>query len=507
MGSQEVMMEVIRELGEPEQLVSGDQLVVLKLDRLWTVPENTVPEGVVFDPNAKRFTMSQEAFVSNGAFFIKLQLVAAAFAACDEFSNPDPKFLSTAKEVLQGARTLVIIHNRNYIKDLAAWFPTITTLVLHHDLRLHVDQEFRQDDGTGAGRLVRILGTTPALGCDHLHFCTTTVGNLLANFPKLSAIGSPVQEVLMTSCLDYFPTSWPVFKNVSHLVLGCTIRRQDNKWLTVDEVSASSIPIAHHCFPNITSLELTFASATTLAHIVRFSGLTHLSLIASTVAPPHPFASPIVPLLARLPLKHLSLTNFSGVSVLALATTGMGLESLALLAGSTLSEFITAPIFPRLRRLRLSCSMIQSMLLALLRACPDLVELHLEEDFLTGGFLTGKGFLSSPRPNLAQLESLTLCTRPPGCNSVVDLRVSPSDLDAALAELPALRRVRTDNFKIRFHLENGVTRQQPIALEWCVCTKCFVEYPKVSPKQQELWTNVHFKQPEEGVAAPGMMTS
>ncbi|KAH9380066.1 hypothetical protein HPB48_001718 [Haemaphysalis longicornis] len=253
--------------------------------------------------------------------------------------------------------------------------------------------------------------------------------------------------------------------------------------------------------------QLTFSSPTTLVHVVRFAGLTHLSLIASTAAPSYSFTLPVVALLARLPLEHLTLTNFSDISVPALATTCTGLKSLALLAGSAAGEFIVEPIFPRIRRLRLSCSMGQKILLGLLHACPDLVELHLEEDFLSGAFLTGPRLLESPRPNLPQLEQLTLRTQPPGCDSVVDLRVSPADLDAALAALPALRRVRTDNFKIRFHLENSATRQQPIALEWCVCTKCFAEYPKVSPKQRELWENAHYKRVGMGTAALGIMMS
>lgn len=505
MGSHEVIMEVIKELGDPDQLSNGNRLVVLKLDRLLEMPESTVPEDTVFDSDTRVLSTSQAAFVSNLTFFAKVQCVAAAFAGCDEFGSALPVFLEVAKEVLKGAQTLVLVHNRNHVGDLVAWFPTITTLVLYHDLRLHLNQDFTQDGGTRATSLERIVGTTPALGCDHLYCCPTTVSNLLANNPKLSVIGTPIQEELMISSLDYLPSSWLVFKDCSHLVLGCAVYRQNNKLRTLDDVSPTSIPIAHHCFPSIRSLELTFASTATLDHVVRFTGLTHLSLIASTAAPSHPFSSHAVALLARLPLKQLSLANFSGVSVPTLAMTCPGLESLALLAGSARDEFIVEPIFSRLRRLRLSCTMLHSMLLALLRACPDLVELHLEEDFLSGAFLTGPGSLSRPRPSLVRLEQLTLRTRPPGCNSVVDLRVSPSDLDAALAELPALRRVRTDNFKIRFHLENGSTRQQPIALEWCTCAKCFSEYQKVSPEQQELWANVHFKKVEKGLAAPGMM--
>ncbi|XP_077542849.1 uncharacterized protein LOC144155349 [Haemaphysalis longicornis] len=59
----------------------------------------------------------------------------------------------------------------NSAVDLGVWFPTIPPLVLYHDLRLHVDQDFRRDGGTRAGRLERVLGTTAALGCDHLYLC------------------------------------------------------------------------------------------------------------------------------------------------------------------------------------------------------------------------------------------------------------------------------------------------------------------------------------------------
>lgn len=63
----------------------------------------------------------------------------------------------------------------NSAVDLGVWFPTIPPLVLYHDLRLHVDQDFRRDGGTRAGRLERVLGTTAALGCDHLYLCPRKV--------------------------------------------------------------------------------------------------------------------------------------------------------------------------------------------------------------------------------------------------------------------------------------------------------------------------------------------
>lgn len=492
MESHKVMMELIRELGDPDHLINSDRLIILKLDRLWTVAES-VPEDVVFDSDARRFTMSQEAFMSNGAFFAKLQFVAAAFAGCPEFSTPTPAFLYMAKDVLQGVRTLVIMHNRNCIRDLVAWFPTVTSLVLYHDLKLHVNQDFEQDISPRMRRLERLLGTTPALGCDYLFLCPTTVTNLLTSFPKLSMVGTPIPDFVLSSITN-LPIPSPLFKECSQLVLGCTLSRRDNKRLTIDAVSPVSISIAQRCFPSVTSLEVTFVSTETLTQVAHFAGLTDLTLISSTEVPNHPFGSHVEKVLSQLPLKNLSLTKFRAVSVPAIAINCPGLESLALIAGSARDEYIATPLFSRLRRLRLSCSMHQPMLLALLRACPDLQELHLEDDRLSGAFLTGPGFLSSPRPILSQVERLTLRTRPPGCNSVVDCRVSSSDLDAALAALPALRRVRTDNFKIRHHLEeNKAVRREPITLEWCACNTCFTEYPKVSPQQQEVWANVHYR--------------
>ncbi|XP_077552486.1 uncharacterized protein LOC144166909 [Haemaphysalis longicornis] len=62
----------------------------------------------------------------------------------------------------------------------AMWFPRITALVFCDDLWLHVNQDFRRDGGSRAGRLERVLGTTAALDSNDLYCCPTTASNLLA---------------------------------------------------------------------------------------------------------------------------------------------------------------------------------------------------------------------------------------------------------------------------------------------------------------------------------------
>ncbi|KAL1419572.1 hypothetical protein MTO96_025310 [Rhipicephalus appendiculatus] len=133
----ELILEAIKELGDPDEVVNNEDLIVLKLEQACT-NKRVLPEDIELSGDARRLSMSQQAFVTCRAFLGNLRCSAALFAGCSEFLS-SKAFFETAKYVLKNVRSLVIVHNRNSIFDLVTWFPTVTTIVLYHNLRLHAD--------------------------------------------------------------------------------------------------------------------------------------------------------------------------------------------------------------------------------------------------------------------------------------------------------------------------------------------------------------------------------
>ncbi|XP_075726562.1 uncharacterized protein LOC142768467 [Rhipicephalus microplus] len=203
--------------------------------------------------------------------------------------------------------------------------------------------------------------------------------------------------------------------------------------------------------------------------------------------------------ISQLTLKSLRLSYVSDVSVSAIAKHCRGLECLGLDECVVLDEEMDEEtLFESLRVLRVGKTMSQQTFFGLLRSCPNLVELKIYDDALTTAFLLGlpefaaehrrSSPLRLPALRLKCLEALTLRTDSRGRGGLAGRPKLPEELDRTLACLPELRKVCTDDFRVRFHIERCAPK---VRLEWEGCTVCLAEYPKVDEFQEELWLDVH----------------
>ncbi|XP_070384035.1 uncharacterized protein [Dermacentor albipictus] len=506
MASEERMATIIRQFGDPDVLVHSEGLVALKLESAWTTGKHSAPSGIVLNEDKRRVTMSPQDLVTNSNLVGSLQVVAALFAGCQEFNESSP-VLEAAQKALKNVPTLVIVHNRqrswptkcrNLASDLAAWFPAVTTLVLYHDLKLQNDKEFRMQGLVNQSHLECLLGTTPAMGADHLLIMPVTFVNLLFNCPKLKTvravylnIGGGGDELPAAASVkrEHQPASF----TSEEAWLGCTLMAENGLPFAADALTADEV--AHvtrdrdYCL-SIKSLRLTTTAERSLADAASFSNVTDLSLSFASLTSYGRFDPHVVDALSRLTLESLRLTNIGDVSVSAIAKRCRGLECLGLSECVVRDEEIDEnTVFQCLRTLRIGRSMSEWTFFGLLRSCPCLAELQLHDDALTTAFIVGLPRFSFEHRTLDCIERLTLHTNVGGRSGLAGLRELPSDLDNVFALLPALRSVRTDDYRVRLHIENCAPW---LDLQWGLCTVCFAEYPKVDASQHEMWRNLHY---------------
>ncbi|KAH7933009.1 hypothetical protein HPB49_006603 [Dermacentor silvarum] len=441
--------------------------------------------------------MSPQDFVTNSNSLGSLQVRAALFAGCKEFTESSP-VLEAAKKALKNVRTLVIIHNRNLVSDLVAWFPAVTTLVLYHDLKLQNDREFRMQGLDNHLHLERLIGTTPAMGADHLLIMPVTSVNLLFNCPKLNMVRAFYLNVAgggdqVPSAASIKYEKPPVSFTCEEAWLGCTLTAENGvpvglQALNADEVA--SITRDRELCGRIKTLRLTTAMERSLADAASFSNVTDLSLSFASPTSRCRFDPHVVDALSRLTLESLSLTNIGDVCVSAIAKRCRGLERLGLIECVVLDEDIDEnAVFQCLRILLIASSLSERTFFVLLRSCPCLTELQLYDDALTTAFIVGLQRFSCEHQTLYSLERLTLHTNVGSRSGLSGRQELPADLDRMLALLPALRKVCTDDYRLRLHFEN---RAPWVDLRWGVCMVCFAEYPKMDALQEEMWRKLHY---------------
>ncbi|XP_077492519.1 uncharacterized protein LOC144103738 [Amblyomma americanum] len=123
-----------------------------------------------------------ESFVAQCDFLCQHRVVAAVFSGCVAFESSAP-FASAAKMILANARTIVIVHNRDYVVNLVLWFQSVEDLILHHDLRLQtLPDDWRRD--SRQSQLKRLLGSAPAIGKDSLFIVAEALRELVFCCPQ-----------------------------------------------------------------------------------------------------------------------------------------------------------------------------------------------------------------------------------------------------------------------------------------------------------------------------------
>ncbi|XP_075721630.1 uncharacterized protein LOC142764968 [Rhipicephalus microplus] len=500
MGLQETILEVIEELGVADELVNMEHQVILKVKQ-GCANKRLLPKDISLSGDAKRLSMSEQAFVSNRSFLENMRYSAALFAGCSEFSSSDA-FLETTKHVLKNVRSLVLLHNRNKVFNLVTWFAKAHTIVLYHNLRYHADTGVAYNT-LPFSRLEQLLGTMPALGLDHLCLSSDTLQSLFRKCPKLTSVMSSDMETALSAkqVTNFIPNKLtrkrqPVPIQRKELFLGRTYILHTGMPLEFISKNATAVEKAHRHFPKAEHLELTAACEGAIAKVARYTKLTHLSLFSAMPREKSLFQPHVTQVLSALRLVHLSLAHFCGVGLSVIAELCPQLKFLSIRACDISDEEDMVTSFSNLEHMCVGSTMKKEFFFKLLRSCPGLRELEIDKDELTTAFVVGPDASCGKRPILERVERLTLRTNTDwsefcGLDHVDDL---PRNLDSTLSRLPSLRRVRTDSFKIRLHINCCFPN---IVLDWCTCTICDSKFPDIDQQHRDLYQLTHrLKQPK-----------
>ncbi|KAH7940795.1 hypothetical protein HPB49_005829 [Dermacentor silvarum] len=290
----------------------------------------------------------------------------------------------------------------------------------------------------------------------------------------------------------------PVAFHHKELVIGCTITHYTGTPLVIGATDGYAVEKAHQHFSEVEHLELTASCESVLEKVASYTKVTHLTLTFGSSKCRCSFEPHVTQVLSVLRLVHLSLTNFSEKKLSIIADQCPQLEFLGICACGVEDDKNTTGNFSNLENLRIGSDMKEHSFFKLLRSCPGLRELHLENDELTTAFIAGSSPSFVESTELEHLQRLTLRTNRDGKCGVDTRNNLPSDLDSVLLRLPSLRRVRTDNFKIRLHIASCFPN---ILLEWCVCSFCSAEFPKIDDFQNEVYTHNQFLDPKKAVGS------
>lgn len=176
-------MKKIREFGDPDELLEAEDLILLKLREAWpsTCP---LPDGCHFASEDRLLVRTNyQSLVKHKGVLASHRLSGALFAGCKSFKS-SPRLRTATAKVLGDADTLILVHNRDQVCDLVAWFQDVVFLVLHHDLRVH-ESERECTTPRITARLEHLEGNVPALRMDALCFELNALKNLFLLCPKV----------------------------------------------------------------------------------------------------------------------------------------------------------------------------------------------------------------------------------------------------------------------------------------------------------------------------------
>lgn len=484
-------MDAVSALEDLDKLVAAEDLIILALRDSWQVPKTgRLPAGFCLDSAKRVLTMDEKTLTANGTLLGQNNVTTAVFAGCSGFKSAT-SFRMAAKQVLVGAETLAIVHNKDMVWDLVDWFPTVKALLLPHNVRLQFDYHLRLLPPARHSDLEELLGNTSAMGSTDLHINRNAITALLAKCPKLRRLQSSLHGDLMSGAEHpaYDAVlSHEALRSCHELRLGCYLERVDNTAVVMHGISAKGLACAHKVFPEVTYLELVLQSPDVAPLIAKFTRLTALVVTFSYKVSLLGFTPGMSVVLDKLPLlEELSLNYFKGVSVRDIARKCPRLRKLSLMhcvldcesaVEVRRSQYPFPPRALEVLRINVLCSDLD-YLLALLTSCAGQIkQLWLGDPSCCHTFIRA----ATTRTQFTVLERLTLNT---------DWQASKfmkQDDHLQLPEaLPALKHLSTDSFDLRLLFWNFVSPPGSVKLSWCQCTICAVEFPRVDEAQKKFW--------------------
>uniref|UniRef100_G3MLJ9 Uncharacterized protein n=1 Tax=Amblyomma maculatum TaxID=34609 RepID=G3MLJ9_AMBMU len=478
-------VDIIRELGDPDELYDVESKVVMKLGEPWRPA--VLPVNLCIEDGGLRITTTSKGFVANRALLCEHRVVTAAFCGCSAFFSYK-RFASAARKVLAQVKTLVIIHNRDHVMNLVRWFPSVDTLVLHHDLRYQVVPETGMPiQGDKQPKLKRLLGSTAAMGTNNLLMDPETVAALISRCPELYEVQTAVHKLVDSPdpCLVHALTENRLLRTSASLVLGLSFERMDGRMTAISEenITPEIVVKASELFPRVTRLEVSTGTLESVTQICRFHDVTDLTLRYEG-SPPCPFGHLFEEGLMELRLKHLSLCNVSGIRLNAIATNWPNLESISLFYCSLVPDepLISPGCFQSLANVRMrlvtEVKLDAYAMNALFSTATNITTLHLDGTIMCGLFLAHCRYQT-----FINIQRLTLATDA----QLSALAVTVDDLRCLASSLRTLRHAATDSFHLRLSFQFYMPN---VKLHWCHCTTCAAEFPRLNALQNALWTGV-----------------
>lgn len=476
---------IILGFGDPDKICKFENHVLLKLEKPWKEPASSLPKGMSLDVRRLCITATVDSFVEHWGLFDQngRKVAALLFASCPSFESS--LLLRAASSNLVSSavvRTLVVVHNRDTVRNLLDWFRPLHVLVLHHDLRVQDGDGSRWREIGGEGpQLQKLMGSTPALGMHNLALSTETICGLLRDCvhlynlqTSLHDFASPAADPRVSAVLAT-ARSLPVSRRVA---LGCTVERLDGSAMAHWNITPGHMDQAAKLFPYLSHLEVTTSHKETIAKIALFKNLIAVSLTFITRDGLCPFRGLLEQTLKELKLECLSLRFIEGVSLNTIAHSWPRLQSLSLSECTIEDESFVAGMFAGLVNLRLGLGVSFRSLELLVNAARRLVTLRLDGDQLCTAFV---GWCSLA--SLESLERLYLGTE----KALKALALTAEDLQSLVKALPSLRFVSTNSYDLRLFFDNYMPR---VTTEWCQCATCAAHFPLISKSQRDIWMKV-----------------
>ncbi|XP_075733209.1 uncharacterized protein LOC119175918 [Rhipicephalus microplus] len=480
----EDMIQAIENVGEPDKLANGEDLIILKLKE--PLPNgHSVPTPLTVDTGRSVLTMCQKDLANCRGFLAKQCYSTVLFSGLPELKSTKG-FLAAARDVVFKSPELIIVHNRDRLVDLVYWFSKVTRLILYHDLVLQTESTTQVPQMPLTSHLVQVWGSTAAIGAEELFLCPITLLMLLTNCPGLSEVHAPLDEMLRVAedfkrRSPHFP---PLFGDRRELTLGSYLRRPCRNVIMMHSTTLPCMKKAIEWNPNLERLQLTTSSQKVLACIPRFSQLKRLSIMYGPQNGWCPFDPHLSNVLRILSLTHLTIKYFEGVRLSTINNHCPNIECLSLLGCKIADETIRPGSFAKLKSLALSDSIMEEAFFTLLNIVKGLTDLYLDGEWIVSAYIGGPRTPAYQRPIHPAMEQLTILTD----LSVPALHIVPEEVRRLIGWMPRLKRLSTDSYDIRLCVQNYFPH---VALTWTSCTTCAAEFPKMNFAQHEIWRIVH----------------
>ncbi|XP_049511932.1 uncharacterized protein LOC125940184 [Dermacentor silvarum] len=480
-------MELLREFGDPKDLLLAQDHIMLKLETAWP-PDVTVPGGLSFaDHDSLLLIANQTSLVSAAKSSLLREAIIpkALFCGCAPFDSSD-RYASAARQLLRHAQEICILHNRDKVYKLIRMFPNVKVLCLPHDLCLHLlelDEPCRDRSAPLVERcqLRELVGNIGSLCKGLLGMSPETTLAVIRTCPDLRRIDSWWAVKCYVGPYGLATSSaHRRARKLTHLWLGLLDNMSGGRAEDpMNPMTAVDVPLAARIFSSVQSLQVVVESLDTLAKISAFCNLRSLTVELNPCIALADVDSELQHALRRLSrLEELALENCGGLRLSTISRLCPKLKILKLEGCVVSAEdtLVDGDAFPNLEYIDVNINILKVAWNAFLSATHDTLRTaRFVHDSMCFEFLQYCVRYGRHQP-FSRLEHLTLNTN----MSLRESEVHPEDLHDVMKALPVLRHLETDSYDLRLFMENYCVPRGRLSLSWIECVYCAVHRPDLA---------------------------